>query len=338
MPPLDHFYVLKNGYLGVDVFFILSGFVMTMNYSDSLKELTLASIWQFSIGRVFRILPLHWFMLMIYLIAVLVLPDAFWGPGPFSFKAFGASLFLVQSWVSFPISWNYVAWSLSAEWLAYIIFVFLIRHILPIRRWPVIIFIALMGNFILVVTLLLLGSATLDHAERLGLFRCICEFFSGVMLCRLCFVTKINKIPADCIFVLGGCLVAIGVLFPTLELVSVFGFSAIILGCGASSRLSGIAFANRLSLWLGQVSYSCYMTHALLLNAGLVLMRTPLAIRLGVPFELLILVAALACVPPVSWLTWRFIERPGQKAGKRLAQGAFHVTRKNYGYPTQRNL
>jgi peptidoglycan/LPS O-acetylase OafA/YrhL len=275
---------------------------------------------------------------MILSIAVSVFPHAYWGPGPFSFAAFVASLLLVQSWVGFPISWNYAAWSLSAEWLAYLAFMFLIKRVMSISRWPALLIIAFLCEISLVLILLMANSVTLNHAERLGLLRCGCEFFSGVMLCRVCYMKRFSVEIADCIFTLGACVVMIGVLFRSMELLSVFGFSAIILACGASSRVSGIFFANRLSVWLGQVSYSSYLTHALLLNAGLALIRTQGAIRWGVPLQLLIMVAALACVLPVSWLTWRFIETPGQKIGKRLAQRAFYVSRKNYGYLTQRNL
>ena len=56
-------YVFSKGYLGVDFFFILSGFIISLNYSD--KILSISSVKYFLKRRFLRIYPLHIFSLLV---------------------------------------------------------------------------------------------------------------------------------------------------------------------------------------------------------------------------------------------------------------------------------
>ncbi|GAA4905427.1 peptidoglycan/LPS O-acetylase OafA/YrhL [Nonomuraea thailandensis] len=72
-------------------------------------------------------------------------------------------------------------------------------------------------------------------------------------------------------------------------------------------------------VWLGTISYSLYLAHLPILLAVMQVageMRwSPLPLQLGVS------VAFLVLLMPVSWLSHRFIERPMQRLGRRLARG-----------------
>jgi peptidoglycan/LPS O-acetylase OafA/YrhL len=105
-----------RGYLAVDLFFLLSGFVLTHVYRGF--ELTRQSYFNFLKARLARIYPVHLMILVVLLPMLNTRPD-------FSSGGLLSSLFLMQSpWHS--ISWNYASWSISAEWHCYLLFPILV--------------------------------------------------------------------------------------------------------------------------------------------------------------------------------------------------------------------
>src|SRR5947207_4699557 len=56
----------SRGYLAVDLFFVLSGFVLQLSYFRNPIGITRSSIVEFALARVARIYPLHVFMLMLF--------------------------------------------------------------------------------------------------------------------------------------------------------------------------------------------------------------------------------------------------------------------------------
>src|SRR5579862_2344360 len=65
----DHFRLLgvpgwmttmfENGYMGVTVFFVLSGFILTVNYRSTLSSPSLSAIRDFAVARVARVYPTY---------------------------------------------------------------------------------------------------------------------------------------------------------------------------------------------------------------------------------------------------------------------------------------
>src|SRR5712691_3950598 len=122
--------LVHAGNLGVDLFFVLSGFVLAYRYADALRRPAPRSVAAFLKRRIARVYPLH-----LAMIAVL-------GAGMLAATLVGASvpaaernspgdlvanLLLVQAWgTSQRQTWNQVAWSVSAEWAAYLAFAVLI--------------------------------------------------------------------------------------------------------------------------------------------------------------------------------------------------------------------
>ena len=111
--------VLRKGYLGVDIFFVLSGFVMSMVYAPWFAaggQARAATYGVFLVRRVARLWPLH--------AAVLAVLVGFGVDPPhnvLSVRLVAANLAMIQAWaVSTEI--NPPAWSVSTEFLAYLLF------------------------------------------------------------------------------------------------------------------------------------------------------------------------------------------------------------------------
>jgi peptidoglycan/LPS O-acetylase OafA/YrhL len=120
---------INSSVIFVDLFFILSGFVIYHNYKNSFK--TVDDTKRFIVKRFKRLYPLHLYTLMVLLLVEVfklltfdVLPYA---NVPFpenSLRGFFTNLFLLNSTPLFQgFSWNGVSWSISAESFCYILFV-----------------------------------------------------------------------------------------------------------------------------------------------------------------------------------------------------------------------
>jgi peptidoglycan/LPS O-acetylase OafA/YrhL len=108
--------------LAVDLFFMLSGFVMIHVYRDRLKLGTREGWAAYALARMARILPLYWLTLItalaIYGGASLLLKK--W-PAYLTTDAICTNMFLLQNWpLTFQMSINSPSWSLSVEMLCYI--------------------------------------------------------------------------------------------------------------------------------------------------------------------------------------------------------------------------
>ncbi|MFC3579139.1 acyltransferase family protein [Sphingomonas hylomeconis] len=118
-------------YRFVDFFFVLSGFVITHSARDGICS-TRANVWSFIIRRIGRLWPLHIAVLLGFIAYELVMLAATHagmslGKEPFSGKDqlayIPANILLIQAWNTLPsASWNIPAWSISAEFAAYLIF------------------------------------------------------------------------------------------------------------------------------------------------------------------------------------------------------------------------
>lgn len=180
--------VASQGDLGVDLFFLLSGFVLAHNYLErigarpSLRQ-TASFLWL----RLSRIWPL-------YMVAILGgglllwLRLEWWGSQPnvpLSWGRFVAQALMVQQWHAPNVpdtSWTGPAWSISAEWLAYLAFPALAVVVWHLRRlaghWST----ALLAAGVLVPTLAWTTSAETQAAPYMWLARLAAEFTCGMLL------------------------------------------------------------------------------------------------------------------------------------------------------------
>ena len=121
-------FLFDAGYLAVDLFFVLSGYIIAYQYLAAFPggRGTPGQYRRFLIKRLARIYPLQLVTLLIAIAVILtgvLLGVAI--PYPENFTVWGAiqDLLLIRGWEPFPHQgWNFPAWSLSAEWFAYLLF------------------------------------------------------------------------------------------------------------------------------------------------------------------------------------------------------------------------
>jgi peptidoglycan/LPS O-acetylase OafA/YrhL len=126
---------VAKGYLWVEFFFALSGFVLSYAYGRRKRELWRPSGYlKFLETRLARLYPLHLAMLLLILAMVITLRWLAARGGYVSIydepyhpvctvATFVANLFLVQAWNLFPyLSWNGAAWFVSVEFLLCLLF------------------------------------------------------------------------------------------------------------------------------------------------------------------------------------------------------------------------
>ena len=183
--PAESAGLLNRARLGVDVFFILSGFILTHVYLQGDRA---PNYGRFLAARLARIYPAHLFILLAMLGLVLIAPVFGVGlePGRFNAVDFAGTLLLIQAW--FPRQsmalWNGPAWSLSAEWFAYLAFPAYAALALRLRARPwVLIALAMLLFVALDAVYRAWFGRMLPRAEdSLGILRIVPEFLYGIGL------------------------------------------------------------------------------------------------------------------------------------------------------------
>lgn len=135
VPVLHEF--LRLGSVGVDLFFALSGFILTHTYLTRLgPRLTGAGSLNFWWLRLARVYPVYFLMLNVAGLAALA-EGVVTGEGRrdwMTFPSYLEQVFMVQEWGPDPQrGWNFPAWSLSMEWLAYLFFPLLVLLLWRLR-------------------------------------------------------------------------------------------------------------------------------------------------------------------------------------------------------------
>lgn len=305
-----------QGYLAVDLFFMLSGFVLWLNYGARLRASGLAGAPQFWWRRFARIWPLHGAIMAALVAFAMLLLATGRDTTNYPLAELPLHLLLVQNWgLTGDLSWNHPAWSISAEVGAYLLFPFAVLAV-PWERLPALALVALGGALVLGLHLVfaLAGEPSLGgQIARLGLLRCLFEFAIGMVLANLWQAWKTHRGTSVACVIVGAALLAAGVELgapQTLSVPTVFAvlLLALALDHGPLARL----LASGPLRWLGDVSYATYLVHfPLFIVAKMVLVGDDL--RLG-PSGF---AAYLAVLLALSGALYRWLEKPTQRALNR---------------------
>ena len=263
--PLHEAGLVRNGYLFVDFFFVLSGFVIAWNYEHKLGSWSGAG--RFLVLRLGRIYPLHLFMLLCF-VAYETLKllagreEAF--TGPTSLSAFATNVFLLQSMgVHDQLTWNGPSWSISTEWWSYVLFA-LVWVWLGLRHW-MLLAVAIAAPLLLAAV----SKSGMDTTYDWGFVRCVFGFALGVICCRIFrLVAPVARSPGKATMTVVELLTVFAVVgfvshagTSPASFMAPFVFTVAVLVFAAEGGHVSRVFHSRPLKWLGTVSYSIYLTH-----------------------------------------------------------------------------
>lgn len=307
--------VLAKGYLAVDLFFMLSGFVLWLNYGARFARPDAATVGRFWWRRIARIWPLHAVVLAGFCGFVALLALTGRDRAGYPLGELPLHLLLVQNWGFTPrLTWNHPAWSISAELGAYLLFPLIAW--LTRREWSPA---ALLGGLAVLLTVLHALFAAGGHrilgAEivHLGLPRCLIEFTAGTLAARLWQHWHDHPAAARFAWLGGAGALATGAAGLALDLPETAWVPALLLQLLLGLALARGPITARLARgplhWLGEVSYSTYLCHF-----GLFIAFKLLLVDDALQLDALRLALFIAVLLIVSGLSHRWIELPAQRA------------------------
>ena len=277
LPNLDvtpHSYLISKGYLAVDMFFILSGLVMAHVYRRAFSEGVGEHYRGFLVARIAQLYPLHIFILALFVLAATASQlmtglatgsfESIPLTGPRSWGAILANIFMLQGLAAERLSWNYPAWSISVEFVAYLAFPFALPAIAQAPNRVRLVFATLL--FAMLAWLAAMTKGDLDQWNGpITLVRCMPEFLLGTLL-YFVFRDYGKRFWLNADFAVLSVLVAtLACLhFGAPDLLIVSLFAALVLlavsNGGAFAKLTNIGPL----IWLGEISYSLYLIHGLI--------------------------------------------------------------------------
>lgn len=251
---------LANGYLAVDLFFILSGFILAYTYHSQIEgRPNRMRFWE---ARIARIYPVY------FLSLILALP---FEPGlPVSTKM--AVLAMVQAWnplrPGFAGAWNYPAWSLSVEMFFYLCFPALLPWMSKRRERPLLWIMAFLALLCVVLRSPIQGLGILDRTSLLVKYvplpvLRLPEFLLGVAVgLKLLRDEQRGGLRGNAPRLYLALLTSLAVLCfaqgAWLSLVAV-PFAVIIYELAAGKSLLATVLSTRLMVLLGSASYAVYL-------------------------------------------------------------------------------
>jgi peptidoglycan/LPS O-acetylase OafA/YrhL len=248
---------MSYGYLGVDFFFLLSGFILAGAYGATFSDCwKFRDFGRFLVRRVRRIFPLHWAVLAVA-IAIAVVegsPPALW--------PMVREITLTHMWSEGVPRINGLDWTLSTELAANVILPILAVLTLKGTR---------QGQYLSVATLVVAVVTLLTNASDHGwslddvetppaMVRCICEFTIGMLIYRWHRTTALLSsdlvLSAVAILLIGLVALRAGDVAIALTMaVGLFGLA------GNIGRFADVLSIRPLH-YLGKISFSLYLVQA----------------------------------------------------------------------------
>lgn len=330
------YWATRNGYQGVAVFIVLSGFVLMLAVSKVGNGKLPKGFGQYIWRRFKRIVPPYWVALLLSLALIWAIPllqtkaGTRWdGKIPFDWQGILAHVFLVHdlspAWIT---KINGPMWSVAVEWQIYFLMPLLI---LPIWRW--------LGKWVGVSTVIVLSFIphVIGELQKLGHLKSMPSFIADMDGVHPWYLGlfAIGMLAADLLTntKLQGRFFWIPIV---LALIFVFAYpdvaksenwlSETLLGTSTAMLVIWLALrpkallyrllSTRPALGLGKMSYSLYLIHSPLLALGnLILLQygLSLAVQAALMFGV-ILPLAIFCALIFHWLVERHFMTSHQKA------------------------
>lgn len=328
--------LVNHGYLAVDFFFLLSGFVIGYAYDDRWGKLTFKG---FLKRRLIRLQPLVILGMTLGAIGFYFTDSAIW-PLIHTVPLWKLLLVMLIGYTLIPLplsmdirGWeemhplNSVGWSLFFEYIANILYGLGLRK-LSNKALTVFVILAGLALIHLAVTSPngdVAGGWTLNLEHmRIGITRMLFPFFGGLLLSRISTPTDIKNSFLWCSILLvvilffprigGEDLLWANGLYEALCIILLF---PLIVYIGASGNVHSKT-GNKICKFLGDLSYPLYMTHYVLVYfyVAWVSNQTDLTITRAIPYAMLTFLGAIV----LSYVSLKFFDEPIRSWIKRKPQ------------------
>lgn len=261
---------IEAGYMGVTLFFTLSGFVLTITYFDGLSRPSRHGVWRYAVARFARVYPLYLLILACIIVKMRLHGD--------TTHAWLEHVLALQAWdprESIAIGYNGPAWSISVEFFLYACFPLIaiaFARVRSLRGLAIAGFLVLMA---MALVTLAVGQIPIANSgywlyrtplTRLG------DFLLGVLVARayLELRHKPTSVQIGAALAITGSVALIGLMiWPPLthslwglDLAYVLPSIAIIFGLAIAPRSPlGRTFSLPAIVFLGEASYALYLCH-----------------------------------------------------------------------------
>jgi peptidoglycan/LPS O-acetylase OafA/YrhL len=312
---------LGHGWLGVDLFFILSGFVLYLPYANGSREFkTGSNLWSFYKNRAARLLPLYYITLIISIFFIVhesnIHDWSFWKNMILMFTL----MFNFTKETYIP-SYNYVLWSLGVEVLFSIIFPLLVWVIFKKGMVKFCLFVFYFSFMVRIASCFYPNYNVAAHLNMIkdSIFGRLDDFATGILLCHL-FVTNWKQKWLEqyslVLFSISLVVITLACYFsdyvflqyissyyePLINSFFQLGFGLLTLSLLHMKKNSiRFLFINKFLQLCGMMCYSLYLWHG---NMRMVFMADYTALRI---------VTYLAFLFFLSFLSYRYIEFGNKK-------------------------
>ena len=321
---------LYNGFRGVDLFFVLSGFILMHVHGEDFRVFDKERLQNFYVLRFFRVYPLNTAVLLALVPIVIFVPGLVawfrWDHGvpipyhsrDFSAAGFMQSLLLAQAWTVVKLGeWNGPAWSLSAEVFGYALFPALAWLLIRRRSAVACVCYALASLGSLMVLLALFNHTQDSPTGTFGLIRMIFAFVAGMSMMR-CFQLLPDHSQLGGPVAMGSMVfIAAALMVRSANMFVVFGFCGLIFGLAFQQGPVNALMSSRLAMFLGRISFSLYMIHYVPLKLSIWLLQTQFAAA-GLGFRIFCLVAIVVLCLVLAVATHHYVEIRSQRYARQI--------------------
>ena len=306
---------VPHGYLPVDLFFMLSGFVIGHVYAHAFSSAAPGIYKTFLIKRFARLYPAYIVISAFYALKIAL---GLTGEETFArftwFDAIG-NLVMLVGWGLHIYPLVGVSWASSAELGSYFTAPVLMKYTLQkgVASWTACVALSLFAIYSISIS----GqgsSGPLDVVSRdslLPLLRAIAGFTLGLATFRCAaYLDGLSAIAQDVLVVaILASMLAVAVL--TVDDLPIYLlFTPFIAILSRDGRVARLLFGNGLAYHLGLISYSIYLIHPLFITFA---ERSSRHFGSTVTAYALCVLASFATIWPLSYLSYRFVELPGRQ-------------------------